>query len=306
MKRLSEYGYRLSVVGRMTGLAAMSGMMIACASNHEAPDAYGHIEATAITISAETAGVVLEVGPEEGEEVEAGAVLALIDTTAIRLNQSQLQAQLDAVNARLRSVDAQESVLNEQLANLEREMTRIGTLREGGAATEKQVDDLQGQYRVLNRQIEALNPQRAAIRSEAAAIRAQLAVNRDQVSRSRITAPIDATILNRYVEPGEFVAVGKPVYQLADLRTVTMRAYLSGDQLPLVLLGQEVVVMADAGQGVLRDYAGTIARIADRAEFTPRNLQTREDRVNFVYAVEIRVSNDGSLKIGMPAEMRLK
>lgn len=306
MKQLSEFGYRLSVVGRMTGLAAMSGMMMACASNQDAPDAYGHIEATAITISAETAGVVLEVGPAEGERVEAGALLARIDTTAIRLRQSQSQAQLDAVHARLRSVDAQESILNEQAANLEREITRIGTLREGGAATEKQADDLEGQHRVLKRQIEALNPQRAAIRAEAAAIRAQIAVNGDQLSRSRITAPIDATILNRYVEPGEFVAVGKPVYQVADLRTVTMRAYISGDQLPQVRLGQEVVVMADAGEGALRTYAGIIARIADRAEFTPRNLQTREDRVNFVYAVEIRVVNDGALKIGMPAELKLK
>lgn len=306
MKRLSVFSFRLSEAGRLATVAVSMGLIIACSSNQEAPDAYGHIEATAITISAETAGVVLEVGPAEGEVVEAGAMLAQIDTTAILLRQTQSQAQLDAVHARLRAVDAQESILNEQAANLEREIARIGTLRDGGAATEKQVDDLEGQGRVLKRQIEALNPQRAAIRAEAASIRAQIAVNGDQLSRSRITAPIDATILNRYVEPGEFVAVGRPVYQVADLRTMTMRAYVSGDQLPQVRLGQEVVVMADAGAGAIRTYAGTIARIADRAEFTPRNLQTREDRVNFVYAVEIRVVNDGSLKIGMPAELKLK
>jgi HlyD family secretion protein len=306
MKRVSVIGYRFSVVGRLTGLAAMSGMMMACASNHDAPDAYGHIEATAITISAETAGVVLEVGPAEGETVKAGALIARIDTTAILLRQSQLAAQRDAVNARLRAVDAQESVLTEQLANLDREITRIGSLRDGGAATEKQADELDGQRRVMLRQIEALDPQRASIRAEARSIDAQMAVNEDQRRRSRILSPADATVLDRYVEPGEFVAAGRPVYQLADLRVVTLRAYVSGDQLPSVLLGQAVTVMADAGGGAIRSYAGTVARIADRAEFTPRNLQTREDRVNFVYAVEIRVQNDGSLKIGMPAELRFE
>ncbi len=306
MKRLSVFGFRLSVVGRFASVVAITGLISACASQNGNPDAYGHIEATAITISAETSGVVLEVGPAESEVVEAGAMLARIDTTAIFLRQRQVQAQLDAVNARLRSVDAQESVLTEQLANLDREIARVVSLRDGGAATEKQADELDGQRRVMLRQIEALNPQRASIRAEAASIRAQVAVNADQLTRSRITAPIAATVLTRYVEPGEFVAVGRPIVQLADLRTVTMRAYLSGDQLPEVRLGQEVVVMADAGDGVIRDYPGTVARIADRAEFTPRNLQTREDRVNFVYAVEIRVVNDGSLKIGMPAELRLK
>ena len=284
----------------------MSGMMMACASNHDAPDAYGHIEATAITISAETAGVVLEVGPAEGETVKAGALIARIDTTAILLRQSQLAAQRDAVNARLRAVDAQESVLTEQLAYLDREITRIGSLRDGGAATEKQADELDGQRRVMLRQIEALDPQRASIRAEARSIDAQMAVNEDQRRRSRIHSPADATVLDRYVEPGEFVAAGRPVVQLADLRVVTLRAYVSGDQLPSVLLGQAVTVMADAGGGAIRSSAGTVARIADRAEFTPRNLQTREDRVNFVYAVEIRVQNDGSLKIGMPAELRFE
>jgi HlyD family secretion protein len=306
MKRLSVFGFRLSVVGRFASVVAITGLISACASQNGNPDAYGHIEATAITISAETAGVVLEVGPAEGEVVEAGALIARIDTTAIELRQMQLQAQRNAVDARLRSVDAQESILAEQLANIDREITRIGSLRDGGAATEKQADDLDGQRRVMLRQIEALDPQRASIRAEAVSIRAQLEMTDDQRKRSRILSPIHATVLNRLVEPGEFVAVGRPVMRLADLRVVTMRAYLSGDQLPGVRLGQEVVVMADAGEGAMRGYPGTVARIADRAEFTPRNLQTREDRVNFVYAVEIRVVNDGSLKIGMPAELRIK
>lgn len=297
---------RLPKTGRIAAIISVVCNIIACTSNIKEPDAFGHIEATAVTVSAETPGVVLEAGPAEGEIVQAGALLAVIDTTGILLRQSQLAAHRDAVNARLRAVDAQESVLTEQLANLDREIARIRQLREGGAATDKQADDLEGQRRVMMRQVEALVPQRASIRAEARSIEAQMAVNDDQLRRSRILSPADATVLDRYVEPGEFVAAGRPVYQLADLRVVTMRAYVSGDQLPSVRLGQAVTVMADAGGGAIRSYAGTVARIADRAEFTPRNLQTREDRVNFVYAVEIRVQNDGSLKIGMPAELRFE
>lgn len=288
--------YRLAV-----GLTLL---MVGCGDSGPASDAYGHIEATDILISAETAGTVWFAGPGEGEMVDSGAVLVRIDTTAAHLRRAQFRAQTEGASARLQQVDAQEAILNEQVATIGREIDRIGALREGGAATAKQAEDLDAQLRVMRRQVEALWPQKTAIRAEIDAIRAQSALNEDQIGRATVRSPLSATVLNRYVEPGEFVTVGKPLYRLADLRMVTMRAYISGDQLPDIAIGQPAILVVDGGGGTYREFEGIVARIADRAEFTPRNLQTREDRVNFVYAIEIRVPNDGTLKIGMPAEVR--
>lgn len=285
-------------------VAIVALFLVACASNKDESDAYGHIEATEVILSAETGGVVLWVDGDEGAQVDAGHVLALIDTTALDLRRAQLAAQRASTGSRRAQIDAQDAVYREQAKVVARERERVASLVEGGAATEKQRDEVEGQWAVLQRQIASLDAQRASVRSELAVIDAQIAQNEDQIRRSSLRAPASATLLNRLVEPGELVAPGKPLFKLADLSVVTMRAYVSGDQLPSVSLGQAVTVITDGGNGTYAERPGTVSWISSRAEFTPRNLQTREDRVNFVYAIDIRVENDGLFKIGMPAEVR--
>lgn len=310
MTLFSVLGCRLSVARRtsriapLTSLIALLSLSFACTNNQELADAYGHIEATEVIISSETGGVVLWVDGEEGATVDAGHLLAQIDTVALDLRRAQLSAQRAATGSRRAQIDAQEAVYREQAKVLARERTRVASLVEGGAATEKQRDEVEGQWSVLQSQIAALDAQRASVRSELGVVDAQIAQNEDQIRRSSVRAPASATILNRLVQPGELVAPGKPVFKLADLSVVTMRAYVSGDQLPLVSLGQSVTVITDGGDGTYAERSGTVSWISSRAEFTPRNLQTRDDRVNFVYAIDIRVENDGLFKIGMPAEVR--
>lgn len=304
MNSFSVSGFQFSVGGRASFVALMATLLIACTSNTRKSDAYGHIEATEVILSAETGGVVLWVDGDEGAQVDAGHVLARIDTTALDLRRAQLAAQRAATGSRRAQIDAQDAVYREQAKVVARERERVASLVEGGAATERQRDEVEGQWAVLQRQIASLDAQRASVRSELAVIDAQIAQNEDQIRRSSLRAPASATILNRLVEPGELVAPGKPLFKLADLSVVTMRAYVSGDQLPLVSLGQAVTVITDGGNGTYAERPGTVSWISSRAEFTPRNLQTREDRVNFVYAIDIRVENDGLFKIGMPAEVR--
>lgn len=304
MNSFSVSGFQFSVGGRVSFVALMATLLIACTSNHEEPDAYGHIEATEVILSAETGGVVLSVDGDEGAQVDAGHVLARIDTTALDLRRAQLAAQRATTGSRRAQIDAQDAVYREQAKVVARERDRVASLIEGGAATERQRDEVEGQWAVLQRQIASLDAQRATVRSELAVIDAQITQNEDQIRRSSLRAPASATILNRLVEPGELVAPGKPLFKLADLSVVTMRAYVSGDQLPMVSLGQAVTVITDGGNGTYAERPGTVSWISSRAEFTPRNLQTREDRVNFVYAIDIRVENDGLFKIGMPAEVR--
>ena len=304
MNRFSVFGFQSSLAHR-TSLIAIAGILLfACTSKESDSDAYGHIEATDIVISSETGGVVLWVDGDEGARVDAGHVLARIDTTALVLLHEQLAAQRAATGSRRAQIDAQDAVYSEQAKIVARERERVASLVEGGAATERQRDEVEGQWAVLQRQIAALDAQRASVRSELAVIDAQIAQNDDQIRRSTVLAPASGTLLNRFVEPGELVAPGKPLFKLADLSWVKMRAYVSGDQLPTVTLGQSVTVITDGGNGTYAERPGTVSWISSQAEFTPRNLQTREDRVNFVYAIDIRVENDGLFKIGMPAEVR--
>ncbi len=276
----------------------------ACGTETPASDAYGHFEAVEVTISAEAAGTVVWMGVDEGDRVEAGMVVARIDTAAAAWQLRALEAGLAAARARLDQVDAQERVLRAQRDNLERERARAARMAAEGAAPAQLAEDLAGQAAVLDRQLEALAPQRAAIRAERASLAAQRGQSADHLARHEARSPLAGTVLRRLVERGELAAPGKPLYQVAALDTLDLRAFVSGDQLASLRLGGAVTVLADAGSGTLREYPGTVRWISARAEFTPSNLLTREDRITLVYAVRIAVPNDGSLKIGMPGEVR--
>jgi HlyD family secretion protein len=278
----------------------------ACSPDNDRSDAYGNFEATEIDVSAETSGRLVAFTIEEGQQISAGEVAGMVDTLTLHLNLQQLRAQKASVLSRLDEVRAEAAVLSEQKQLAETESERISRLAADNAATRRQLDDATGRVNVLQRQIEAVGSRRGSIRSEAEVIDTRIELLRDQIRRSSVTSPVSGTVLAKYAEPGEMVSPGKPLFRVAELETMYLRVYVSGSQLPGIEPGGRVEVLIDAPDGTLDSLEGEISWIASRGEFTPRTIQTREDRVNTVYAVKIRVPNDGRLKIGMPGEARFK
>lgn len=269
-------------------------------------DAYGNFEATEVTVASEVPGRLLHLAAEEGSRLEAGAAVGMVDTTAMVLQRAELTARREAVRARMREVSANAAVLESQRALAERELARTRRLLAAEAATAQQEDRAARDVQVLEEQLEGTRASRQTVDREVASIDAQLATLADRLSRARIVAPRGGTVLARYAEPGELVQVGTPLFKMASLDTLTLRAYVSGAQLAQVALGQSLVVRIDAGGDSLRAVAGRVTWISPTAEFTPTPIQTREERVVQVYAVKLAVPNaDGRIRLGMPAEVTL-
>lgn len=282
-------------------LAGLVGSLFSC-SNGEKADGYGNFEATEITISSEANGKLEYLNVEEGQVLEKGTAVGLVDTLQLYLNKQQLLAQKETVASKSGGVWSQVSVLNEQLQTAKTEQERIQNMFAENAATKRQLDQANSQVDVLKKQIKNVETQNAPIVNEVKSIDAKVAQIEEQIAKSKITNPIKGTVLTKYAEPGEIVSFGKPLYKIADLEEMTLRVYVSETQLPNIKIGQEVTVKIDSGEE-MKDYQGTISWISASAEFTPKIIQTKEERVNLVYAVKVTVKNDGSLKIGMPAEM---
>lgn len=282
-------------------LAGLVGSLFSC-SNGEKADGYGNFEATEITISSEANGKLEYLNVEEGQVLEKGTAVGLVDTLQLYLNKQQLLAQKETVASKSGGVWSQVSVLNQQLQTAKTEQERIQNMFAENAATQRQVDQANSQVDVLKKQIQNVETQNAPIVNEVKSIDAKVAQIEEQIAKSKITNPIKGTVLTKYAEPGEIVSFGKPLYKIADLEEMTLRVYVSETQLPNIKIGQEVKVKIDSGEE-MKDYQGTISWISASAEFTPKIIQTKEERVNLVYAVKVTVKNDGSLKIGMPAEM---
>lgn len=291
--------------GRMLAGVVLPVLLVAgCAGGDDRSDAYGNFEATEVLVSAEASGRLVRLDVREGDRVEAGTEVGLVDTVQLALRIDQIRAQRRAVRARLAGVDAQIEVLEAQRAVAARERDRVAGLLADGAATPKQMDDVEGQIRVLDRQIDAARTQVAPIRAEMEVLDAQEATVREQVDRSRVVNPVGGTVLVTYAEASELTAVGRPLYKVARLDTLELRAYVSGAQLPHVRLGQPVDVLVDEDETSNRTLPGTVSWISAEAEFTPKLIQTKEERVNLVYAFKVRVPNpEGRLKIGMPGEV---
>lgn len=268
--------------------------------------AWGTFEADEVTVAAEASGPVISVAVREGDRVSAGDVLAEVDAGTLALQQDELDARRAAVTSRLGELAAQRAALQAQLDLAEREEGRMRRLAAARAATPQQVDRAEREVAVLTAQMQGIEAARATIGREVAAIETQVVQLEDRVARSVVRAPLGGTVLVRLTEPGEVVAPGRPLLVMAALDTLTFRAWVSGAQLPELRLGAPVTVRTDAGGGTLRDHAGTITWIADRAEFTPTPIQTRDERITQVYAVKVAVANpDGTLKVGMPGELVL-
>lgn len=279
--------------------------LAACNKNNDKADGYGNFEATEITISAEANGKIEFLNLEEGAVLETNTSIGLIDTTQLYLNKQQLLASKTTIFSKSKNVQSQTNVLQEQLKTTLIEQKRVQNMYAENAATKRQVDEVQGKVSVLKEQIKSVGTQDAPILNEAKSIDVQIAKIDDQIEKSKITNPIRGTVLAKYAEPNEITAFGKPLYKIADLSEMTLRVYVSETQLPKLQAGQKVTVKIDTDTE-MKSYPGTISWIASSAEFTPKIIQTKEERVNLVYAVKIDVKNDGGLKIGMPAEMWIK
>ena len=279
--------------------------IISCNTSNEKADGYGNFEATEITVSSEATGKIEFLQVQEGTILEAQTQVGLIDTVQLYLTKQQLIASKSTVSSKSANVLSQKSVLAEQLKTVQIEKNRIRDMYAENAATKRQVDEIDGKVKVIEAQIQGIGTQNAPIINDLKSIDVQMQKINDQIKKSKIINPIKGTVLTKYTEPGEITTYGKPLYKIADLSEMSLRVFVSGTQLTQLKIGQEVSVKID-GAAEMNSYKGTISWIASQAEFTPKIIQTKEERVNLVYAVKVKVKNDGSLKIGMPAEMWIK
>lgn len=298
----------MDMIKRILLLGTLSLLLFSCNRGNDF-DATGTFEATETTLSAEATGKIIAFDSEEGATVREGQLLGCIDSTTLVLQREVLKKQQAALLASRPDVQKQVAALRAQIAKQETELARIKKMRAGGAATGKQVDDAESQLLVLQSNLDAtlqtLHSSAATVDGNAAALEAQMRLLDDQIAHCRIVAPADGTVLVRYVQRGEMVALGKPILKVADLEQVYLRAYFTSDQLAHVKLGQEVTIVADFGGSEQHRYKGTVTWIASESEFTPKGIQTRNSRANLVYAAKIAVKNDGRLKIGLYGEVEL-
>ncbi len=280
----------------------------ACNNNKNTFDASGSFETVETIISAEAAGAIKQFNIEEGQTLKEKQVIGYIDSVQLYLKKVQLQEQIKAVLSARPDIAKQVATLQEQLKNAEKEQNRFSNLLQGGAGTQKQVDDINAQIEVIKKQIEAqesaLGISSGSISEQASPLQIQIQQINDQLTKSRIVNPINGTVLAKYTQVNEVTAPGKPLYKIADLSSLLLRAYITSGQLSQIKLDQKVKVLVDDGVDKYKEQEGIIVWISDKAEFTPKTIQTKEERANLVYAIKIKVPNDGSLKIGMYGEVK--
>lgn len=295
--------------------------LAACNKNGNGHDATGTFEADETIVSAELSGKLLSFNVEEGMQIPKDSIVGAVDATSVDLQQQQVEASISALNQKTADVSPQVQLLQNQAAvqqaqldNLLHEKGRIENLLKSDAATGKQLDDINAQIDVVKKQINVtmqqvkvsqsnVATQNRSILSEADPLKKRVAQLQDQAKRAGIVNPVNGTVITKYAAAGEITSAGKALYKIADLSELKLRAYVTGVQLPQLKIGQQVKVFIDNGKQSFREYPGTITWIADKAEFTPKTIQTKEERANLVYAIKIKVKNDGYLKIGMYGEV---
>lgn len=279
-------------------------LLTAGCTNDTRSDAYGQFEADKLTISAELPGKLLQFSVQEGVTLLAGQKVGQIDTLGLQLKKNELIAGLELVKTKLSTLSAQEKVYKSQVETAQKNRKRIKALVADNAATEQQLDEVEGSINTLNAQVEAVRVQQRSVFAEMATIETRIAQISDQISRGTIINPINGVVINSFAEAYELVGQTTPLYQIANLDELEMRVFVSGAQLADVKLGALVEVLVDQNEEINRSLSGTVSWIASEAEFTPKMIQTKEERVTQVYAVLVRVANpDGILKIGMPGEV---
>ena len=291
----------------ITWLPTLAILFTACGDSARVFDATGTFEADEIIVSSESSGKLRSFAVEEGQQLDANQYLGYIDTTQLALSRKQLQAQIRAVRSKKPDISAQLAALEEQLKAAETEQRRTSNLLQADAATPKQLDDINAQIDLIKGNIRGLKTSlmtnTKSLEWEVGPLEAQILQVDDKITKSKILNPIKGTVLSAYAEPHEQISVGQPLYRIADLSEITLKAYISGDQFSQVALDQSLAVYTDDGSGSFKETTGTVYWIADQAEFTPKSIQTKNERASKVYAIKIRVKNDGSYKIGMYGEV---
>ena len=286
----------------------LSILLISCKGKHSDFDASGAFESEETIISAEATGIIKQFNIEEGQALKAGQRIGYIDSLQLYLKKKQLESQIKTTLSQRPNVATQIAAIQVQLKTAEREQQRITNLVKADAATQKQLDDVTSQVEVLKKQLEAqqsaLGITSESITQQANPLQVQIEQINDQLTKCRLVSPVNGTVLTKYVEPNEMATPGKPLYKIADMSTLILRAYITGEQLPLVKLNQQVKVAVDNGADGYTEHDGTITWISDKAEFTPKTIQTKQERANLVYAIKIKVKNDGLLKLGMYGEVK--
>lgn len=279
-----------------------------CVEGNKAYDASGVFESTEVTVSAEGNGKILSLDIQEGDRLEAGQIVGCIDTVQLHLSEVQLEASRRAVGSGRLDISRQIAALESQIGKQRQELDRFTKLEKAGASNRKQVEDILAQIETLERQLaaqeESLNSSNRNVSGQADALEAQIEQIRDRIRKCVITSPVAGTVLAKYSEAGEFAALGRALFKVADIDNIRLRAYITADQLTTLKLGQQVRVFADQGSYGRKEYAGTLIWISDKAEFTPKTIQTRDERANLVYAVKIAVENDGLIKLGMYGDIK--
>ena len=293
---------------KLITMASAALLLTACGNSEKEYDATGTFEATETTVSAEQNGTLLTFAINEGDEIEAESEVGLIDTTQTWLKLQQARATQEVYQSQKPDMEKQTSATRQQLAKAQVEQQRYKELVADGAAPSKMLDDATNQVQVLQRQLAAqfssLSTNTNALSKQMAATEVQIDQLRDQLRKCHIKAPLKGTVLEKYAERGEFVAVGKPLFKMADMEQVYIRAYVTSAQLQSIRTGQQVKVFADYGDGKKQEYDGTVSWISSRSEFTPKTILTDDERADLVYAVKVRVKNDGFIKIGMYGEVK--
>lgn len=299
--------YKIKTIALAAGIATL---LTACKDNKVSFDASGSFEAEETIISSEATGTIKQFDIEEGQTLEAGQTIGYIDSLQLYLKKKQLEAQVIAILGKKPNIPVQLSALQEQLRTTEKERTRVANLVKGDAATPKQLDDINAQIEVLKKQIEAqkstLSISAEGLGKDVVPLQVQIEQLNDQLAKCQIINPASGTVLSKYAEANEMTAAGKPLYKIANLSNIILRVYITGDQLPQVKLNQQVKVLTDNGKGGYKETEGTVTWINDKAEFTPKTIQTKDERANMVYAVKIKVKNDGSYKVGMYGEIKFQ
>lgn len=289
-------------------LILTTAFLFSCSNGNGDFDATGTFESEEIIVSSEAMGKLVMFQVEEGMQLKQNQIVGIVDTTQLHLKKKQLLASIKAVLSKQPDVETQLASLRKQIEAAEVEQKRIENLVKLDAATTKQLDDINSQLEVLRKQYNAtkssLTITKQGIQSETLPLTAQVEQIEDQIKKSYLINPIDGTVLTRYTKQDEITSTGKALYKIANLSEMTLRAYVSGDQLGEIKLGQKVKVFVDKGDGDQKEMNGEIYWVSPKAEFTPKTIQTKDERANLVYAIKVKVINDGYLKIGMYGEVK--
>ena len=290
----------LSIISAMT-------LLTACSGSDSKYDASGVFEVTEVMVSARVAGEIMDLDIDEGTEVTAGEPVGYIDTVQLYLQKLQLEANVKAAESRICDVEKQTAAILQQIDTQKKELTRFENLVNANAGNRKQLDDITAAINLLEKQLDAqtetLINGNANAKAQAEALKAQIALTDDMISKSTIASPVDGTVMAKYVEKGELAVQGRTLFKVANINDMYLKAYITSGQITGLKIGQEVKVFADSGDSDRKEYRGVILWISDKAEFTPKTIQTRDERANLVYAVKIKVQNDGYIKRGMYGEV---